>query len=66
MPRGSAWPKMSRVILGWVRVKGAVETDATGTGDKTFEIDGSDTTNGMKGVVMLNSGGAGFITVADT
>ena len=39
--------------------------DATGIDDKGFKTDGRDTTKGIVGTVILNSGGAGSLMVAD-
>jgi hypothetical protein len=68
--RGSTTPDSRSVILGWVRVNGAVEIEATGMVD-FFSSDvlgmgevGKDTMNGIDGDVALNVSGAGSMIVA--
>lgn len=62
--KGRIIPEISRVMFGCVRIEGAVDTDATGIGGREEFVQGSETMNGMEGVVVLTLGGTGLITVA--
>ena len=55
---------MSRVMLGCVSEKGAVETDAMSSGEVEPFAGGSETVNGKEGEVRLKVGGAGSMRVA--
>jgi len=63
---GRTVPEMWMVMFGWVRLKGATETEATGTGVEPDVLDGGgrETINGNEGVVRLTVSGTGSIIVA--
>lgn len=63
---GRTVPVMSMVMFGWVRLNGAAETEATGIGRSSDELDagGSEIMKSNEGVVRLIVSGAGSTIVA--
>jgi hypothetical protein len=66
--RGRTLPEMTRVMFGWVRENGCVETEAIWMPGETEGDEGEDggreAMKGIEGVVKLNVSGAGSMIVA--
>ena len=60
---GRTSPERNRVIFGYVRLNGVVDTEATDI-EVPSRSSGTETMNGRRGIVRLNEGGAGFMTDA--